>query len=86
MFQRYLKSQLTVLLCGGLVGPIFLIVYFTLGHCRGRFDVADLGIADLGVVDRVAWQSREYREILRRCVAWATHGPGWEDCLHKESA
>jgi len=31
MFARYLKSQLIVLLCGGLVGPIFLIVYFALG-------------------------------------------------------
>lgn len=31
MLARYLKAQLVVLLCGGLVGPIFLIVYFTLG-------------------------------------------------------
>lgn len=31
MLARYLKAQLLVLLCGGLVGPIFLIVYFTLG-------------------------------------------------------
>jgi hypothetical protein len=31
MFTRYLKAQLMVLLCGGLVGPIFLIVYFALG-------------------------------------------------------
>jgi len=31
MLGRYLKAQLTVLLCGGLVGPIFLIVYFALG-------------------------------------------------------
>ncbi|WP_431235236.1 SHOCT domain-containing protein [Mycolicibacterium psychrotolerans] len=31
MFGRYLKAQLTVLLFGGLVGPIFLIVYFALG-------------------------------------------------------
>jgi hypothetical protein len=31
MVGRYLKSQLLVLLCGGLVGPIFLIVYFALG-------------------------------------------------------
>jgi pyruvate/2-oxoglutarate dehydrogenase complex dihydrolipoamide acyltransferase (E2) component len=29
---RYLKAQLVVLLCGGLVGPIFLVVYFTLGY------------------------------------------------------
>jgi hypothetical protein len=28
---RYLKAQGMVLLCGGLVGPIFLIVYFALG-------------------------------------------------------
>ena len=32
MFARYLKCQLMVLLCGGLVGPIFLIVYFALGQ------------------------------------------------------
>ena len=31
MLLRYLKAQLMVLLCGGLVGPIFLIVYFALG-------------------------------------------------------
>jgi hypothetical protein len=31
MLGRYLKAQLMVLLCGGLVGPIFLIVYFALG-------------------------------------------------------
>ena len=28
MFARYVKAQLMVLLCGGLVGPIFLVVYF----------------------------------------------------------
>ena len=28
MIRRYLKSQLWVLLCGGAVGPIYLIVYF----------------------------------------------------------
>lgn len=32
MLLRYLKSQLMVLLCGGLVGPIFLAVYFTSGQ------------------------------------------------------
>jgi hypothetical protein len=31
VLARYLKTQLMVLLCGGLVGPIFLVVYFTLG-------------------------------------------------------
>ncbi len=32
MLVRYLKNQLFVLLCGGLVGPIFLAVYFTIGQ------------------------------------------------------
>ena len=31
MLSRYLKAQGLVLLCGGLVGPIFLAVYFALG-------------------------------------------------------
>jgi hypothetical protein len=31
VFKRYLKAQLMVLLCGGLVGPVFLAVYFALG-------------------------------------------------------
>lgn len=31
MLVRYLKAQMTVLLCGGLVGPIFLTVYFWSG-------------------------------------------------------
>ncbi len=31
MLWRYVKVQLMVLLCGGLVGPIFLAVYFGLG-------------------------------------------------------
>jgi hypothetical protein len=32
MLWRYLKSQLWVLVCGGLVGPIFLAVYFFSGQ------------------------------------------------------
>jgi hypothetical protein len=31
MLARYLKAQASVLIFGGLVGPIFLIVYFALG-------------------------------------------------------
>jgi len=32
MVGRYVKAQLVVLLCGGIVGPIFLGVYFTVGQ------------------------------------------------------
>lgn len=49
------------------------VVYLTLGHCRGRFDVQDLGIEDLGHLDRVAWESPEYRTVLTRCIDWAVH-------------
>jgi hypothetical protein len=31
MLGRYIKAQIMVLICGGLVGPIFLVVYFALG-------------------------------------------------------
>ena len=31
MLARYLKAQLVVLICGGLVGPIFVIVYYAMG-------------------------------------------------------
>jgi type 1 glutamine amidotransferase len=51
-----------------------VIVYFTLGHCRGRFDVRDMGIDDLGHTDRIAWDSPQYRAVLKRCVDWAVHG------------
>lgn len=50
------------------------VCYFTLGHCRGRYDLADLGIDDLGVVDRGSWNVPEYRTILRRCLRWALTG------------
>lgn len=50
------------------------IVYFTLGHARGRFDVQDLGVDDLGRHDLGSWTSPEFRTILGRCVDWAVTG------------
>jgi hypothetical protein len=47
-----------------------MVCYFTLGHCRGRHDIADLGVPDIGRVDRGSWTSPEFHEVLRRCVAW----------------
>ncbi len=37
MLARYLKAQLIVLVCGGLVGPIFLVTYFALPNLLGSF-------------------------------------------------
>ena len=61
------------------------VLYFTLGHCRGRFDIEDLGIEDTGLVDRVAWESPEFREVLRRCIAWSVHGEMWPKCPVEEN-
>ena len=36
MLARYLKAQLIVLVCGGIVGPIFLVVSFGLAQFCGR--------------------------------------------------
>jgi uncharacterized protein len=59
------------------------VTTLTLGHCRGRWDVRDLGVADLGVQDRVAWESPGYREVLSRSLAWALHGDDWTSCTNR---
>jgi type 1 glutamine amidotransferase len=50
------------------------VCYFTLGHCRGRFDMQDRGLADLGRRDFGSWQVPEFRTVLGRCLAWAITG------------
>jgi hypothetical protein len=52
------------------------VCYFTLGHCRGRFDMQDAGIEDLGCVDRGSWDSSAFRTILDRAIDWALRGEG----------
>jgi hypothetical protein len=37
MLARYIKAQLVVLVCGGAVGPIFLVTYFALPNLLGSF-------------------------------------------------
>jgi uncharacterized protein len=51
-----------------------MVCYLTLGHCRGRYDVQDRGIEDLGRRDFGSWTVPEFRTILRRCLAWAISG------------
>lgn len=50
------------------------VVFCTLGHCRGRFDVQDLGVDDLGHHDLGSWASPAFRTVLGRCVDWAVLG------------
>jgi hypothetical protein len=42
VLARYIKAQVIVLVCGGLVGPIFLITYFVLPGMLGSFG-SDVG-------------------------------------------
>ncbi|MER6786670.1 ThuA domain-containing protein [Streptomyces sp. NPDC000658] len=50
------------------------VCYFTLGHCRGRYDLQDLGVDDTGRVDRGPWETPEFMTVLRRCVERAVSG------------
>ena len=50
------------------------VCYFTLGHCRGRFDVQDLGREDLGRYDFGSWAVPAFRTVLKRCLHWAVTG------------
>jgi uncharacterized protein len=50
------------------------VCYFTLGHCRGRFDMQDSGVADTGKVDRGPWMLSEFATILQRCIDWSLTG------------
>jgi hypothetical protein len=55
MLARYLKAQLIVLVCGGLVGPIFLATYFVLPSLMGnQFDSIDSSISS-SIRDNTSW-------------------------------
>ena len=49
------------------------IVYFTLGHRRGHYDMAPL-IHYYPEVEKGAWEIAPYRKILERCIVWAKGG------------
>jgi hypothetical protein len=77
MVWRYIKAQLMVLLCGGLVGPIFVAVYFAMGengllkwmlYVGLLITVADvliaLAIANFGVKSAAKLQALEQSGVL----------------------
>ena len=47
------------------------IIYFTLGHCRGHYDMRPL-MKYWPSVDRGPWDTPEYNEILVRSIKWLT--------------
>ena len=49
------------------------VLYLTLGHCRGRYDMRPV-MDEYPVVERGAWEVPEFRELLRRGLRWAARG------------
>jgi len=45
------------------------VLYLTLGHCRGRYDMQPL-IEEYPQVERCSWESPVYHELLRRGIRW----------------
>jgi type 1 glutamine amidotransferase len=45
------------------------VLYFTLGHCRGRYDMQP-HVAEYPTIERCSWESPIYNEILARGVRW----------------
>jgi type 1 glutamine amidotransferase len=50
------------------------VLYCTLGHCRGRYDMRPM-IAEYGTVERGSWKLPVYHELLRRGIRWAAALP-----------
>lgn len=46
------------------------VLYLTLGHCRGRYDMQPL-IEEYPEVERCSWLSPTYYELLERGIRWA---------------
>lgn len=46
------------------------VLYNTLGHCRGHYDMAPV-LAYYPRIERCSWEKPEYFELLRRSLRWA---------------
>lgn len=46
------------------------VLYNTLGHCRGHWDMAPI-VDYYPVIERCSWEKPQYHELLRRAIRWA---------------
>ena len=46
------------------------VLYLTLGHCRGKYDMQPL-LEEYPVAEEGAWRKEEFYELLRRGIKWA---------------
>jgi hypothetical protein len=50
------------------------VLYCTLGHCRGKYDMRPM-IPEYPTVERGSWKLPAYYELLRRGIRWAAQLP-----------
>jgi hypothetical protein len=50
------------------------VLYCTLGHCRGKYDMRPM-IPEYPAVERGSWKLPVYHELLRRGIRWAAALP-----------
>jgi type 1 glutamine amidotransferase len=50
------------------------VLYCTLGHCRGKYDMRPM-MAEYPTVERGSWKLPVYHELLRRGIRWASALP-----------
>jgi uncharacterized protein len=51
------------------------VLYFTLGHCRGRFDMQPY-VEEYPAVERCSWDSPAFYAVLARGIRWAARLDG----------
>ena len=49
------------------------VLYLTLGHCRGKYDMRPM-IPVYPGIERGSWELPVFYELLRRGIRWAAHG------------
>jgi uncharacterized protein len=47
------------------------VLYNTLGHCRGHWDMTSAGVQYYPTIQRGSWTQPQYYELLRRSIRWA---------------
>lgn len=47
------------------------VLYLTLGHCRGKYDLQSIGVEEYAPIERCSWQYPIFYELLNRGIGWA---------------
>ena len=53
------------------------VLYLTLGHCRGHYDMRP-ALDWWPTVDRNSWELPEFTTLVRRGISWGLGQAGWQ--------